>query len=59
MNHTNSERMISMKKMNSAGLVIGGMLLGMGALYVIERKQRKSIEEMLNEAKDTIDSMMN
>ena len=31
----------------------------MGALYMIERKQRKSIEEMLNEAKDTIDSMMN
>ena len=48
-----------MKKINSAGLVIGGMLMGMGALYMIERKQRKSIEEMLNEAKDTIDSMMN
>lgn len=59
MSHTNSERMISMMKMNNAGLVVGGMLMGMGALYMLERKERKSIEQMISDAKESIDNMMN
>lgn len=48
-----------MKICYCAGLVVSGMLMGMGALYMIEKKQSKSIEQMLCEAKDTIDNMMN
>ncbi len=48
-----------MKMCYCAGLVVSGMLMGMGALYMIEKKQSKSIEQMISDAKNSIDEMMN
>ncbi len=46
-----------MKMLSSVGLVLGGAVLGMGALYALEMAKSKSVADMLCEVKHEVHDM--